>query len=134
MCYIVTCNETKHDVYVFCCGRVASSLILVTSQRSLRRTEKLKHSVLGIGEDALGKLSRVIKEMKQIQYLLFAYNQKITEQLNTTVANFRNDSRVIRRFVDTSGQTFGIAIHTSYAFCRFPSKQLHFDYAAFSDN
>ncbi|XP_028772798.1 uncharacterized protein LOC114729936 [Neltuma alba] len=93
---------------------VASSLVFVTNQKALKRTEKLKDSVLGIGEDALRSLTTVIKKMKQMQYLLLPYNQQITGNLNTTIESFRSDSRVIRRFLDSSGRIFQKAIHTSY--------------------
>lgn len=93
---------------------VASSFVCVTNQKTLKRTEKLKDSVLGIGEDALGTLRRVIKKMKQMQFLLLPYNQQITRNLNTTIESFRSDSRVIRRFLDSSGRIFDKAIHTSY--------------------
>ncbi|KAI9074617.1 hypothetical protein K1719_043458 [Acacia pycnantha] len=93
---------------------VASSLVFVANQRSLKRTEKLKDSVLGIGEDALSTLSRSIKKMKQMQYLLLPYNQQITGNLSTTIESFRGNSHVIRRFIVSSGRIFDKAINTSY--------------------
>lgn len=98
------------------CDRVASSLVLVTNQKSLRKTEKVRDSVMDIGEDALVTVGRVMKKMKQIHYLLLPYNKQITADLNTTLDNFRSDSRTIRRFVHTTWQIFQKAIHTTYVY------------------
>ncbi|XP_061338920.1 uncharacterized protein LOC133285672 [Gastrolobium bilobum] len=43
---------------------VASSFVLATSQKTLQRTEKLKETVLDIGEDALGTLGRVCSSFR----------------------------------------------------------------------
>ncbi|MED6204954.1 hypothetical protein PIB30_013455 [Stylosanthes scabra] len=93
---------------------VASSLALVVSEKTLRRTEKLKESVVGIGKDALESIGRVMKTTKQMQFLLIPYNQEICDRLNSTTQDLRSNSRVIRRFIDTTGQSFHKATHTSY--------------------
>nr|KYP52377.1 hypothetical protein KK1_025682 [Cajanus cajan] len=93
---------------------VASSFVLATSQKTLRRTEKLKESVVGIGEDALGTISKVIKTTNQMQFLLLPYNPQICASLNSTTQDLRSNSRVIRRFIDKSGQSIDKATHTSY--------------------
>lgn len=103
-------------MHTFVCDRVASSLVLVANQRTLKRTEKLKDSVLGVGEEALSTLSRVIKKMKEMEYLLLPYNQQITGDLNTTIESFRSNSLVIRHFLVSTGRTFDKAIDTSYDF------------------
>ncbi|AES94526.2 transmembrane protein, putative [Medicago truncatula] len=68
---------------------VASSFVLATSQKTIRRTEKLKDTVVGIGEEALGAINR-----------------------NSTTDDLRTNSRVIRRFIDKSEQSFNKAIDT----------------------
>ncbi|KAK7307691.1 hypothetical protein VNO77_40969 [Canavalia gladiata] len=93
---------------------VASSFVLATSQKTLRRTEKLKESVMGIGEDALRTLGRVIRATNQMQFLLLPYNPLISASLNSTTQDLRSNSRMIRRFIDTSGQSFNKATHTLY--------------------
>ncbi|KAL2348306.1 hypothetical protein Fmac_002306 [Flemingia macrophylla] len=93
---------------------VASSFVLATSQKTLRRTEKLKESVISIGEDALSTISKVIKTTNQMQFLLLPYNPQICASLNSTTQGLRSNSRVIRRFIDESGQSFDKATHTSY--------------------
>lgn len=97
-------------------NRVASSFVLATSQKTLRRTEKLKETVIGIGEDALGAIGRVMRTTKRMQYLLLPYNPQICASLNSTTEDLRTNSRVIRRFIDRSVQSFDKATHTSYAF------------------
>ncbi|KAL5181615.1 hypothetical protein HKD37_01G002490 [Glycine soja] len=87
---------------------IASSFVLVTSQKTLRRTEKLKECVEGIGEDALRTIGRVMKTTNQMQILLLPY-----VSLNSTTQDLRNNSRVIRRLIDRSGQSFDKATHTS---------------------
>ena len=96
--------------------RIASSFVLVTSQKTLRRTEKLKECVEGIGEDALRTIGRVMKTTNQMQILLLPYNPQICVSLNSTTQDLRNNSRVIRRLIDRSGQSFDKATHTSYVF------------------
>ncbi|XP_004517256.1 uncharacterized protein [Cicer arietinum] len=93
---------------------VASSFVLATSQRTLRRTEKLKDTVVGIGEEAVGAIGRVMRTTKQIQYLLLPYNPQICMSLNSTTQDLRTNSRVIRRFIDRSEQSFDKATHTSH--------------------
>ncbi|KAL1354551.1 hypothetical protein HN51_006635 [Arachis hypogaea] len=93
---------------------VASCLVLVVSQKTLRRTEKLKETVVGIGKDALETIGRVMKTTKQMQLLLIPYNPEICDRLNSTTQDLRSNSRVIRRFIDTTGQSFHKATHTSY--------------------
>ncbi|MED6194774.1 hypothetical protein PIB30_031645 [Stylosanthes scabra] len=93
---------------------VASSLVLVVSQKTLRRTEKLKERVVGIGKDALESIGRVMKTTKQMQFLLIPYNPEICDRLNSTTQDLRTNSRLIRRFIDTTGQSFHKATHTSY--------------------
>ncbi|CAL0331762.1 unnamed protein product [Lupinus luteus] len=93
---------------------VASSLVLNTSNRTLMRTEKLKETVLGIGEDALGTIGRVMKTTKQMQYILLPYNPQICATLSSITQDLRRNSRVIRRFVDSSRQEFNKATHTLY--------------------
>ncbi|KAK7252766.1 hypothetical protein RIF29_36960 [Crotalaria pallida] len=93
---------------------VASSFALATSNRTLRRTEKLKVTVLGVGEDALGIIGRVMKTTKQMQYLLLPYNPQICTNLNSITQDLRSNSRVIRRFVYSSRQAFNKATHTLY--------------------
>ncbi|XP_027362638.1 uncharacterized protein LOC113870244 [Abrus precatorius] len=93
---------------------VASCFVLATSQKTMRRTEKLKESVVGIGEDALGTIGRVLKTTNQMQFLLLPYNPQICASLNSTTQDLRSNSRVIRRFIDRSGQSFDKATHTSY--------------------
>ncbi|KAK7367628.1 hypothetical protein VNO80_09643 [Phaseolus coccineus] len=93
---------------------IASSFVLTTSQKTLRRTEKLKESVVGIGEDALRTLGRVIKTTNQMQLLLLPYNPQICASLNSTTQDLRTNSRVIRRSIDRSEQSFDQATHTSY--------------------
>ncbi|KAG5069974.1 hypothetical protein JHK85_002351 [Glycine max] len=92
---------------------IASSFVLVTSQKTLRRTEKLKECVEGIGEDALRTIGRVMKTTNQMQILLLPYNPQICVSLNSTTQDLRNNSRVIRRLIDRSGQSFDKATHTS---------------------
>ncbi|KAK7309145.1 hypothetical protein RJT34_05656 [Clitoria ternatea] len=92
----------------------ASSFVLATSQRTLRTTEKLKESMVGIGEDALRTIGRVMKTTNQMQFLLLPYTPQISETLNSTTQDLRSNSRVIRRFVDRTGQSFDDATHTSY--------------------
>lgn len=96
--------------------RIASSFVLVTSQKTLRRTEKLKECVEGIGEDALRTIGRVMKTTNQMQILLLPYNPQICASLNSSTQDLRSNSRVIRRFIDRSGQSFDEATHTSYVF------------------
>ncbi|CAJ1929267.1 unnamed protein product [Sphenostylis stenocarpa] len=91
---------------------IASSFVLATSQKTMRRTEKLKESVEGIGEDALRTIGRVIKTMKQMQVLLLPYNPQICANLNSTTQDLRTNSRVIRRFIDKSEKSFDQATHT----------------------
>ncbi|KAJ1381780.1 hypothetical protein SESBI_44850 [Sesbania bispinosa] len=93
---------------------VASGYVLATSQKTLQNTEELKESVMDIGEDALRTIGRVMKTLKQMQYLLFTYNPQICASLNSTTQDLRSNSRVIRRFIDKSGQSFDKATHTSY--------------------
>ncbi|BAU00298.1 hypothetical protein VIGAN_10188100 [Vigna angularis var. angularis] len=93
---------------------IASSFVMATSQKTLKRTEKLKESVVGIGEDALGTLGRVIRTTNQMQLLLLPYNPQMCESLNSTTQDLRTNSRVIRRFIDRSEQSFDRATHTSY--------------------
>ncbi|KAF1861827.1 hypothetical protein Lal_00026285 [Lupinus albus] len=93
---------------------VASSFVLTTSNRTLMRTEKLKETVLGIGEDALGTIGRVMKTTKQMQYILLPYNPQICATLSSITQDLRRNSRVIRRFVDSSRQAFNKATHTLY--------------------
>ncbi|KAG4386450.1 hypothetical protein GLYMA_11G047500v4 [Glycine max] len=88
--------------------------VLATSQKTLRRTEKLKESVVGIGEDALRTIGRVMKTTNQMQILLLPYNPQICASLNSSTQDLRSNSRVIRRFIDRSGQSFDEATHTSY--------------------
>ncbi|KAH1163910.1 hypothetical protein GYH30_002108 [Glycine max] len=85
-------------------------------QKTLRRTEKLKECVEGIGEDALRTIGRVMKTTNQMQILLLPYNPQICVSLNSTTQDLRNNSRVIRRLIDRSGQSFDKATHTSYVF------------------
>ncbi|KAG5061261.1 hypothetical protein JHK87_002290 [Glycine soja] len=92
---------------------IASSFVLVTSQKTLRRTEKLKECVEGIREDALRTIGRVMKTTNQMQILLLPYNPQICVSLNSTTQDLRNNSRVIRRLIDRSGQSFDKATHTS---------------------
>lgn len=94
--------------------RVASGFVLATSQRTLQRTEKLKETVVGIGDDALGTIGRIMKTTKQMQYLLLPYNPQISATLDSTTEDLRSNSRVIRRFIDRSGKSFDKATHTSY--------------------
>lgn len=96
-------------------NRVASSFVLATSQKTIRRTEKLKDTVVGIGEEALGAINRVMRTTKQMQYLLLPYNPQICASLNSTTDDLRTNSRVIRRFIDKSEQSFNKAIDTLYA-------------------
>ncbi|KAK7406444.1 hypothetical protein VNO78_08070 [Psophocarpus tetragonolobus] len=93
---------------------IASSFVLATSQKTLRRTEQLKESVVGIGEDALRTIGRIIKTTNQMQFLLLPYNTQICASLNSTTQDLRSNSRVIRRFIDRSGQSFDEATHTSF--------------------
>ncbi|XP_057443715.1 uncharacterized protein LOC130735855 isoform X2 [Lotus japonicus] len=93
---------------------VASGFVLATSQRTLQRTEKLKETVVGIGDDALGTIGRIMKTTKQMQYLLLPYNPQISATLDSTTEDLRSNSRVIRRFIDRSGKSFDKATHTSY--------------------
>ncbi|XP_047179827.1 uncharacterized protein LOC124846585 [Vigna umbellata] len=87
---------------------------MATSQKTLKRTEKLKESVVGIGENALGTLGRVIRTTNQMQLLLLPYNPQMCESLNSTTQDLRTNSRVIRRFIDRSEQSFDRATHTLY--------------------
>ncbi|XP_058772843.1 uncharacterized protein LOC131646933 [Vicia villosa] len=93
---------------------IASSFVLATSQRTLRRTEKLKETVVDIGEEALEAIERVMRTTKQIEYLLLPYNPQISTSLNSTTKDLRTNSRVIRRFIDRSEQSFNKATHTSH--------------------
>ncbi|KAG2375906.1 uncharacterized protein HKW66_Vig0159400 [Vigna angularis] len=103
-----------HFPYTEVSMRIASSFVMATSQKTLKRTEKLKESVVGIGEDALGTLGRVIRTTNQMQLLLLPYNPQMCESLNSTTQDLRTNSRVIRRFIDRSEQSFDRATHTSY--------------------
>ncbi|KAK2372521.1 transmembrane protein [Trifolium repens] len=93
---------------------VASSFVLATSEKTLRRTEKLEATVVGIGEEALEAIGRVMRTTKQMQLLLLPYNPQISESLNSTTKDLRTNSRVIRRFIDRSEESFNKATHTSH--------------------
>jgi hypothetical protein len=95
-------------------NRVASSFVLATSEKTLRRTEKLEATVVGIGEEALEAIGRVMRTTKQMQLLLLPYNPQISESLNSTTKDLRTNSRVISRFIDRSEESFNKATHTSY--------------------
>ncbi|WJX41428.1 hypothetical protein P8452_28781 [Trifolium repens] len=44
--------------------RVASSFVLATSEKTLRRTEKLEATVVGIGEEALEAIGRISEQTR----------------------------------------------------------------------
>ncbi|KAI4315075.1 hypothetical protein L6164_027922 [Bauhinia variegata] len=82
---------------------IASSFVLSTNQKTQRRTETLKETVVGIGGGAYNNITKVIRAMKEMQYLLLPYNQKISTNLNSTIGTLRTGSRVLRRFVARTG-------------------------------
>lgn len=108
-------NSCKRIINVTLYNRVASSFVHATSQKTLRSTVKLKDTVVGIGEEALGAIGRVMRTTKEMQYLLLPYNSQICADLKSTTEDLRTNSRVIRRFIDRSEQSFNKATHTLYA-------------------
>ncbi|KAB1214913.1 hypothetical protein CJ030_MR5G024519 [Morella rubra] len=95
-------------------SRVASSVVLASIQSTLWRTEKLKRTILKMGGDARQAIQKVIHAMTEMQFLLLPYDPNTSLTLNTTSHRLGRESRIIRSFVDKTGHSFDLAIHTSY--------------------
>lgn len=93
---------------------VASSLVLAANQSTLWRTEKMKRSILKMGEDARHTMKQVIKAMTEMQSILLPYDPSTSLSLNITTHRLGRESRVIRGFLHKSGHSIDQAIHTLY--------------------
>uniref|UniRef100_A0A2N9G0A0 Uncharacterized protein n=1 Tax=Fagus sylvatica TaxID=28930 RepID=A0A2N9G0A0_FAGSY len=93
--------------------RVASSFVLAANQSTLRRTEKIKRTILTIGGDVRETIQKIIKAMTEMQSLLLPYDPSISMSLNMTIHRLGRESHVIRRSVDKNGHSIDQAIHTS---------------------
>jgi hypothetical protein len=94
-------------------SRVASSFVLAANQSTLRRTEKIKRTILTIGGDVRETIQKIIKAMTEMQSLLLPYDPSISMSLNMTIHRLGRESHVIRRSVDKNGHSIDQAIHTS---------------------
>ena len=94
-------------------SRVASSFVLAANQSTLRRTEKIKGTILTIGGDVRESIQKIIKAMTEMQSLLLPYDPSISMSLNMTIHRLGRESHVIRRSVDKNGHSIDQAIHTS---------------------
>jgi hypothetical protein len=100
-------------VHVFGFQRVASSFVLAANQSTLWRTEKMKTTILKMGEHARHTIKQVIKAMAAMQSILLPYDPTTSLSLDMTNHRLRRESRAIQSFVDKSGHSIDQAIHTS---------------------
>ncbi|GMN34340.1 hypothetical protein TIFTF001_004630 [Ficus carica] len=93
---------------------VASSVVLLANQSSVRKMEKLKGTLFSVGGDARRSIRKVMKAMTQMQYLLVPYDSTMAVTLNTTNYRLGYESRVVQYFIDKNGHSIDRAIQTSY--------------------
>ncbi|CAN6698218.1 unnamed protein product [Malus baccata var. baccata] len=93
---------------------VASSLVLVENERSMKRTEKVKGALMGVAQNARQTIRKVTTAMGNMQYLLLPYDPALASSLNVTSRQLGKDSQAIQRFVDKNGHTIERIIQTPY--------------------
>ncbi|KAK9285829.1 hypothetical protein L1049_025030 [Liquidambar formosana] len=93
---------------------VATSFALAANQSTLRRTKKLKETILRAGGDARRTIRKVTKAFKEMQHHLLPYDPDTSFRLNITTHRLGKESRIIQRFVQKNGHSINLAIQTSY--------------------
>lgn len=92
---------------------LATSFVLAESHNSLKKTKKLKNTIMKSGQDVRTTIKKVIKSMRIIQHLLHPYELNTARELNVTTHRLGKASRAIRSFVLKNGHTIDLTIHSS---------------------
>ncbi|KAM7263365.1 hypothetical protein ACFE04_001048 [Oxalis oulophora] len=93
---------------------IASGFVLAANQSSMKRTKRLKNTILDAGQNVQQAIRKVITGLTEIQYQLLPYDPQMTHQLNLTTHQLRRESRVIHNYVQKNGHYVNMGIQTSY--------------------
>ncbi|KAL5556788.1 hypothetical protein UlMin_039024 [Ulmus minor] len=93
---------------------IASGLVLLANRSSVKGMENLKETILSVGGEARYGISKIIKAMTNMEYLLAPYNSRMAATFNVTTHRLGNQSKLLQYFIHKNGRAVDNAIQTSY--------------------
>ncbi|GAB2282714.1 hypothetical protein Dimus_017253 [Dionaea muscipula] len=93
---------------------IATGLVIAANQQFLRRTERVKATLLGAGSDTQVSIHKVNTTLSDMQLYLCPYDQQICSLLNKTTHGLGSESLHIQRFLKRNGHLIDQLVWTWY--------------------